>query len=92
MFKSRMILLLLLAGILSIFASILIRKLVSKPAVQVEVPVISKDGKKAIIVAANDIPFLKLIKEDDTWLFNVLHELVKTIASPCSIDDDSGYT
>ena len=65
MFKSRMILLLLLAGILSIFASILIRKLVSKPAVQVEVPVISKDGKKAIVVAANDIPFLKIIKEED---------------------------
>jgi pilus assembly protein CpaB len=65
MFKSRITFLTLTAALLSIFAGLLIRKLVDKPPAVVEVPVASRDGKQTIIVAANDIPYLKVIREED---------------------------
>jgi pilus assembly protein CpaB len=65
MFKSRITFLVLTAALLSIFAGLLIRKLVDKPPAVVEVPVANRDGKQTIIVAANDIPYLKVLREED---------------------------
>lgn len=65
MFNSRITTLILTAAVLSIIMGLLIRRLVDKPPAVVEVPVASRDGKQTIVVAANDIPYLKVIREED---------------------------
>lgn len=65
MFKSKINFLILTAALLSIFTGLLIKSIVNKPPTVVEVPVASKDGKQTVIVAANDIPYLKVIREED---------------------------